>query len=804
MIVFPADLSAPAPTRNPFADSARWRCPVAKKKYKHHGHVPSTPAEIRQRADKAVGEGRFQAALELARELYKREPTPPHQELVVKCYLGRARQLLSQNHARDAVTVLDAARAFVDGNPAWLEQIANELIASGEIQQGMKLLAAVPGKAPDPRALGRAADAALQQEAAGRKLLPEALHADFDRVLRAFEQLTAGQDDAARETMQGIGLRSPFSEWKLLLRGLQAYYRTDDVRALENWQRLDPDRLPARLAAPFRFRIDPGYRQAQPRDAQQFLDKVGDRLQASPTLRDLREIQKALASEDTLPKAFRLAEPLVPVLRQEAPHLVPRLAACFYWAVVTQGIEEDVTRYRRVFGTPADDPQFARLSALAMENLHHLNDAHRFWQDFEKSVEGNPAWPAGQAARVRALVWDHMGRNAAGIPDDEQVKKLPAYLRDHPDRPRPLRPSAEECFQRSIELAPDQLRPYEELFDYYQAHKKPAKAEKVGKQLLERFPEHVPTLEALAGLYMNKGKYDEALDLYQRALRANPLDRRMRGKVSGAHLFRARSHAEAGRFDQARADYQASLAFRDGEKTYPALCKWAAAEFKAGNAERAEELLRQAQAEAGSRLPIAFSMVIEIIRLKLPRTLKSRFDKEFNDALAEPVSAAEAIAVLDTVVSHHVAGVTYHGQKTHEKKVLSYVEKARNVAFTEDQLVEVGTRLLALKSVKKLRTFTRLGETQFPQNPHFPLLEARSYMANGPENCPTWPTRQLLANARRLAEKLPRDPRQQELLEGIRKDEELVDSLNPFGRLFDQGFGGFYDDDDDDDYEDDY
>src|SRR5947209_16442626 len=120
-----------------------------------------------------------------------------------------------------------------------------------------------------------------------------------------------------------------------------------------------------------------------------------------------------------------------------------------------------------------------------------------------------------------------MGKNAAGIPDDDQVKKLPSYLRDHPDRPRPLKPTAEECFQRSLELGPDQLRTYEELFQYYQDHKKPAKAEKVGRQLLERFPEHIPTLEALAGLSMNKGNYDQALDLYQRALRANPLDRRM-------------------------------------------------------------------------------------------------------------------------------------------------------------------------------------------------------------------------------------------------------------------------------------
>src|SRR5438445_432127 len=81
---------------------------------------------------------------------------------------------------------------------------------------------------------------------------PAELHDDFDRTVRAFAQAHAGQDDAARETLQAVGLRSPFAEWKLLIRGLLAYYARDDARALENWQRLSADRLPARVTAPLR------------------------------------------------------------------------------------------------------------------------------------------------------------------------------------------------------------------------------------------------------------------------------------------------------------------------------------------------------------------------------------------------------------------------------------------------------------------------------------------------------------------------------------------------------------------------
>src|SRR5581483_9018017 len=96
-------------------------------------------------------------------------------------------------------------------------------------------------------------------------------------------------------TLQGIGLRSPFLEWKLLLRGLQAYYQGDDTRATENWQRLDAQRLPARLAAPFRFHIDPTFRAAQSPGTQETLQKEVDRLQSSSLLQQLRQLRTTVA-----------------------------------------------------------------------------------------------------------------------------------------------------------------------------------------------------------------------------------------------------------------------------------------------------------------------------------------------------------------------------------------------------------------------------------------------------------------------------------------------------------------------------
>ena len=47
-------------------------------------------------------------------------------------------------------------------------------------------------------------------------------------------------------------------------------------------------------------------------------------------------------------------------------------------------------------------------------------------------------------------------------------------------------------------------------------------AEKAARQLLQHFPDHVPTLTALADRCTDKKKYTEALTLYQRRLKLTP------------------------------------------------------------------------------------------------------------------------------------------------------------------------------------------------------------------------------------------------------------------------------------------
>jgi tetratricopeptide (TPR) repeat protein len=757
-------------------------------KHKHPRPELNSPAVLRSRIERARTEGRFQQALDLAKQLHKHEPMPAHLELLKDVYLGRARQLRSQGQSRDALTVLEAALRVDEAAPAWLEQVASEMARAGGAIRALTLVDRLP-EAAAARIRGFAADAAVQEPSTGRAALSAAQQAELDAALKASGQIEAGDDEGARTTLQALGLRSPFLEWKLLLRGLQAYYQNDDARAVENWQRLDPERLPGRLAAPFRFQIDPAFRAAQPAETHGMLQRQLDAAQGWALPGQLRALRAAMGTRGSLAQAFRQAESLLPHLRQQAPALVPRLAACLYWATLDTG-PDDVLRYRRVFGSPPEDPDLHRLQALGYEKAEDCAAANRYWELFEKDIAAHPeAWPDGQGDRARALVLLRMGHNAVHVLEerDGPPRGFPFFV--EPPRPRALKPSAEQCLQRSIALAPDLLEPYQELLAYHLAENHTAKAEKAARQLLERFPEHAPTLETLAEFRRQRGDHAEALQLMQRALHANPLDREMRRKVAHAHLDQARALVEAKRFDDARQQAQAAETLF-GTAPAEVLFVRAACELKAGEAARAADLLQEVRGRGMEPLGIAYAMLVEAVRGKLPVAIKKRFEQEFKVGLEQPPSPAAAVALLRLVWDLEVADVSYFGKKTHAKKAIEYAVRAGEGDADENQMADLASLLVDLDSYRNAGRLAQRAAARFPSNPLFPFFQALNMMKHQEEEVQVWRVRPLLEEAERLARRGPPTEGSKKLLEDIQERLRDLDALDPFGAMMRQRFFG--------------
>lgn len=772
----------------------------------HVSRKPSSathsPADLKRRITKAVSEGRSQQALELAKELHRHEPTPDNDALLRKVYLERIRQFRREGRTRDAASLLDHVVKLPAADPAWLESLAVELAHTGDVARALEIAARSGNSQVQSQVQAIAVDVALSKQQAGRALLPESHRPQFDLILQAFAQLEAGQDEAMKETLQGIGLSSPFLEWKLLLRGLQAYYTSDDVRALENWSRLRPDRLPARLAAPFRFGIDPGFRAAQPPETQTALQRQGERQQGPNLTMSLRSLQAAVSAEN-LPQAYRLAEGIVSQLQREAPAMVSRLARVFQAAILHCGERSDLQRYKRIFGAPPDDPELARIEALALEKLNAYPEAHKFWQKYEKSVAAHAnTWPPGQADKVRALIWARMGENAARSPDRDEMENLPPFFGRMPGAPKPLDPPAEKCFDRSLQLDPDSLQTYQDLIEHYQHIGNPKKVEESARRLLAHFPDHAKTLETLAELRTGAKDYAEALQLLQRARQANPLDPHLRGEVGAAHVRLARDHAEAGRFDPSRAEFEAALACETAGSGV-ILCKWAMCEFKAGDQARGDDLIRQAAAKIPRRLELAFLLAVEAARLKkLKPAIKKRFQAEFAATLEELTDLDAGIAALEYAGALRLDKTKYTGQKPHEKQLLAYLDRVPRKEFSEQQLQKAGAALLFLSETKRVRDVARAGRKRFPTNPHFVLLEADTYLFPKPKLKQLYMVHDLLDIAQRLAQKLPTEEQRKGVLELIEARREMAGPRGGLG-ILGNIFGPMFemDEDFDDDFD---
>jgi tetratricopeptide (TPR) repeat protein len=657
------------------------------------------------------------------------------------------------------------------------------------------------------RAMQRAADAAIAKGAAGKNALPADLHAGFDLVLQAFKHYEAGRDELARTTIQGIGLQSPFLEWKVLLRGLLAYYASDDARALENWRRLDPDRLPHRLCAALRAGIDPEFLKALPAPIQKSLHARIAAQTGSAFAESLRHLGVSLTHENLAP-AFRKAEALVKNMGREFPQLMPRLAHCFFWAILDHGQPEDLERYLRVFGRPADDPELHRLEALCLEMRGLWPEAHKVWQSFIEHVAKSPKeWPGEIGIRVQAMIWSHMAGNA--LPHlRRRSKSANPFFDLFADQTAPFKPNAERCYEKAIALAPDRLAGYVPLFDLYRRAGKLAKAKKLGQQMVKRFPDHADTLEALGELCLEARDFKKAQEYFERSIQANPLDLELRGKLARARQKFGLKLTLEKKYDAARTQYEKTLQLWDGPKT-PLLCQWAVAEMAAGNSPHAEALIAQALAEPDQRLACRNALVGASVRAKLPPKQKKLIADDLKAALAQAPTPAETLVLLESAAAQRqVHDETFHGQKTQEKSILKFLDAIQFDDFSEEQLQRLATGLETLNARKPWLDCLNHARSRYLKNPFFRLSFVDYYLMVGREANTNMAGEHLNA-ARCLVEQMPRGEQQQRYLDAIKEKEAIIAELSArdpsLTDVFDRIFGDFdpdMDEDDDEDYDD--
>ena len=707
--------------------------------------------------------------------------------------------------------VTDAIRGvekFAANSPEWAEEVAVLYAKIGEFAKAKQFAALSTLPTTAAKVGGYIADLLVRRNRP--EPVPEDYRVGLHAILNAFKQYEAGQDDAAKATLQVIGLQSPFLEWKLTLRGLMAYTANDDARAIENWQRLSPTRLPAKFVSSLHSSIDASQRTGQTAEDQKRLAKASDHLSNNPIIKLLKELQPYLGRDMPMTSAWRIVRQLYPLLKTAHPDLASRFAACMYVAVINQGQPKDAQTLSSIFGTYADDPHMHRLDAMACDLRSIDQEANESWLKYESWLAGPPkTWPDEVAKRARAIILLKMGKRAQSIAEDnddgdeyedddesDEFQEMYETFKETAERLQKTKKiglsekTIENLFARSAALAPDWAEPTTTWVKQLLKDEKYDKAKAVAEKFLERHPDTLHLLELMHAMHTKQLQLAEALAVSKRLLAINPLDSELQIQLGDDTINFARAEMIAENYASAEAiltDGQSVLRTNTILKLYQFSIESTIAR-KTKRVALADELLQNIAGLSQLKLLSAYVLSVDAAFAKLKPADKKIADARFAEALAtKPLTALELSMTYAFWARLGALQCEYRGQKSHGTKLLALIQ---NLTLTKSEEVDCEhliNTLFATKSYKVAKIIVGKLQRFFPSNPVFALVAAKLLLS---ENKSTYQNQGRVRKLLNLAKELIRtskNPEHQLLLEDV---EEGLRAIPEFYNPFDILFGG--------------
>jgi len=751
-----------------------------------------------QRVRAEASRGNTTQALNLARQLCRQSPSVEHDRELRGLFLTFIETHLRKDSTADARKLLNEAEDYKSAEPDWWEKLATFRAKLGERQRVEELLARMPNTTVRPRLMAILADGAMADRQRGRELIAPEDRPAFDQIRLALAHYEKGNDTDAREALQGVGLQSPYLEWKVMIRGLIAWAGNEDAKAIENWSRLDAERMPSRLVAHLRAGIDPAYLASLP----PALAKAAQtRLAASshPILMSLQELQFLLASPDSFSKAFKKARTIVPMMKVAFPALAPRMMNCFYWLILQIGNPDDLLTYEQVFGPHPDDKKLNRLRAMMAESIPQFALAYGCFKLFEVEVAADTARWSGAAGKLaRAMIFERMGRNAeeyeAAEPGDQFTADMLSDLMqgNQPalSKKASLSPNAEACYRQAVALAPDWPTATESLTELFAIAGRFAEVEEVASQFLKYHPDHADAMCELGIAQAEQNKTDEAIATFRKAVANNPLDRVLRTRLGGLFLTRARTEAAAADYGGVETSLREAIGHFEGLGGDIARAMNVAIACKRKLPDDAARSL----AEFGPRAEepsVAYLLMVEALRVKVPKSYQTETQVRFNAKLDAPLTRQQLSNLLQCLRQYRLESPIYRGIGPHEKRIFAVVTSWLAGKPEREELIELGFTLLQLELPKPLLELVKHGNARFKRDAALAYLTGEQAILQKPKS---YSVRKVGTNFRQARNYLEdaSDERSALILKAIDehcdRDKRLEGAINGFDFF---GFGGF-------------
>ncbi|MFP4418002.1 MAG: tetratricopeptide repeat protein [Chitinispirillaceae bacterium] len=205
------------------------------------------PDQLQMYAEKNLGSGKLHVARDAYKQLVRLDESR-YMPGLLHCYNLLAEHMAGKGQLTEAKNLITLIRdlggeSAVTADLGMFDEQGNRVdqaIVSvcRNLEQGVE-------SPPDQKY--RAADAAMAAHT-----LPDTLPAtfleDYRAIRSALETICSQDYDIALDQVKQVAFRSAFSQWKLLVRGMGAFYTGDDSAARKSFHKIDGETVPGNLA----------------------------------------------------------------------------------------------------------------------------------------------------------------------------------------------------------------------------------------------------------------------------------------------------------------------------------------------------------------------------------------------------------------------------------------------------------------------------------------------------------------------------------------------------------------------------
>jgi tetratricopeptide (TPR) repeat protein len=504
-----------------------------------------------------------------------------------------------------------------------------------------------------------------------------------------------------------------------------------------NWDRLDPDRFAARIAASLKALAasdSDGVSQGDSR-----LQKIEAAVLDVPLWSRLQQLREHLI-QDRWHRFFISFKRSREILERFDPGLPERIGQVAYATLTRGGPSRGMNEMTSVMVPPAIDPRWNRAWALAWEHPEHgeTDEAEGFWQAYLEDLANMQELQPKERKRAQALVWNRIGtlftRECMATSDfyawdDEELTEYEAQ--------------AARCFRKSLQLDPTVLTTYRDLTTVQLCQGKTAQAVKTNQRLLKHHPNDLDALLFLAHHYQSCDDPFSARQYVERARRLKPTSTEISKLMWWMFVASARHYAVQGEWDKSRAQFdEADRLDPSSRESLAMLVRRGLMELKARNLDLGEKLIQQAKDSCKEPSAALLALAIESIRYDLTRTAQNGFQRQLQSALKKRVHSQTAGKLCELMTAYLAMDVDYQGQHRHVASVLAYVRRCSRVQWQEQDLHHVCRFLDELVSGRDDRELNRVleklavkGRKKFPEHAFFHLMVGESEIRKGPIKC---------------------------------------------------------------------